>query len=87
MRVEKEFILREIAGEYIIVPTGNTVMEFNGMITVNGVGVFLWKKLQEEVTFEELLQAVLDEYEVDEETAKKDIQDFLDKLTEKGILA
>ena len=86
MRVEKEFVLREIAGDYIIIPTGKTVLEFNGMVTVNEVGVLLWKMLQQEVTFEELVKGVLEEYDVDEATARADIQEFLDKLTENNIL-
>ena len=86
MRVEKEFVLREIAGDYIIIPTGKTVLEFNGLVTVNEVGVLLWKMLQEEVTFEELVEAVLEEYDIDEATAGEDIQAFLDKLIENGIL-
>ena len=86
MRVEKEFVLREIAGDYIIIPTGKTVLEFNGLVTVNEVGVLLWKMLQQEVTFDELVEAVLGEYDVDEATARADIQEFLDKLIESGIL-
>ena len=86
MRVEKEFVLREIAGDYIIIPTGKTVLEFNGLVTVNEVGVLLWKMLQEEVTFEDLVKGVLAEYDVDEDTARADIQEFLDKLTENNIL-
>ena len=86
MRVEKEFVLREIAGDYIIIPTGKTVLEFNGLVTVNEVGVLLWKMLQEEVTFEDLVKGVLEEYDVDEATARADIQEFLDKLTENNIL-
>ena len=86
MRVEKEFVLREIAGDYIIIPTGKTVLEFNGLVTVNEVGVLLWKMLQEEVTFEDLVKGVLEEYDVDEDTARADIQEFLDKLTENNIL-
>lgn len=86
MRVEKEFVLREIAGDYIIIPTGKTVLEFNGLVTVNEVGVLLWKMLQEEVTFEDLVKGVLAEYDVDEATARADIQAFLDKLIENGIL-
>lgn len=42
MKVEKEFVLREIAGDYIIIPTGKTVLDFNGLITVNEVGASLW---------------------------------------------
>lgn len=87
MRIEKDFILREIAGDYIIIPTGRTVLDFNGLITVNEVGVTLWKMLQEEVTLETLVQGVLAEYDVEEDVAREDIQEFLDKLVEGGILA
>lgn len=87
MRIEKDFILREIAGDYIIIPTGRTVSDFNGLITVNEVGVTLWKMLQEEVTLETLVQGVLAEYDVEEDVAREDIQEFLDKLVEGGILA
>ncbi len=87
MKVGKEFVLREIAGDYIIIPTGKMALQFNGLITVNEVGVFLWNLLQEDITKEELLQRVLREYEVDETVAREDIQEFLDKLIQGGILA
>lgn len=87
MRVDKEFVLREIAGDYIIIPTGKTVLEFNGLITVNEVGVDIWKMLQEDVTFEDLVKGILDQYDVEEEVAREDIQEFLDTLISGGILA
>ena len=74
MRVDKEFVLREIAGDYIIIPTGKTVLEFNGLITVNEVGVDIWKMLQEDVTFEDLVKGILAEYDVEEEVAREDIR-------------
>lgn len=86
MKIQKEFVLREIAGDYVIIPTGKTVLTFNGLITVNEVGADLWKMLQSEVTFEDLLQGILGTYDVDEETAREDIQEFLDTLIEGGIL-
>lgn len=86
MKIEKEFILREIAGDYVIVPTGKTALEFNGLITVNELGAFIWKKLQQDVTEDELIQVILEEYEVDEETAGNDVEEFLNKLTECKIL-
>ena len=86
MKVDKEFILREIAGEYVIIPTGNTVLSFNGLISVNEVGAFLWNMLQKDVTVDELVTGVLEEYDVDEETAREDIQAFLDVLVEGDIL-
>ena len=86
MKVKKDFVLREIAEDYVIIPTGKTVLEFNGLITVNEVGQSIWKMLQDEVSFEELVQGILDEYEVEEAVAREDIQEFLDKLAEGGIL-
>lgn len=86
MRVEKEFVLREIAGDYIIIPTGSTVLEFNGLITVNEVGVTLWKMLQKEVTMEQLVSGILEEYDVEEAVAREDIQEFLNTLEKGGIL-
>lgn len=86
MKVQNEFVLREIAGDYVIIPTGKTVLSFNGLITVNEVGADLWKMLQSEVSFDDLVQGILDIYDVDETTAREDIQEFLDTLIRGGIL-
>lgn len=86
MRINKEFVLREIAGDYVIIPTGQTVLEFNGLITVNEVGVSLWNMLQQEVTEDELVRGILEEYEVEEEVAREDIREFLDTLVNGKIL-
>lgn len=86
MKIQKEFVLREIAGDYVIIPTGKTVLTFNGLITVNEVGAELWKMLQSDVTFEDLTKGILEIYDVDEETAKEDIREFLDTLEKGGVL-
>lgn len=86
MKINKEFVLREIAGDYIIIPTGRTVLEFNGLITVNEVGVSLWNMLQKGTTMDGLVQGILDEYDVEESVAREDIQEFLDTLIDGGIL-
>lgn len=87
MRINKEFVLREIAGDYVIIPTGQTVLEFNGLITVNEVGVSIWNMLQEEVTEDDLVDGILNEYEVEEEVAREDIREFIDTLVAGNILA
>ena len=87
MKITKEFVLRDIAGEHILIPIGATALELNGLITVNEVGVTIWKLLQNEVTFDEIVAAVLEEYEVEEETARADVREFLDTLIENRILA
>ncbi len=87
LKVEKQFILREMAGEYIIIPVGKTALEFNGMITVNDSSVMMWKLLQEGTDEEGLLNAMLDTYEVSEEQAKADIKEFLDELMKYDIIS
>lgn len=86
MKADKSYVLREIAGEYMIIPTGKTVLNFNGLITINEVAASIWKMLQEDVSFETLVQGILDEYDVEEKVAQKDIREFLDILSEAGIL-
>lgn len=86
MKINKNFILREIAGDYVIVPIGETAMEFNGMINVNETGAFLWKCLQEETSLDAMTEAMLKEYEVEKDEAKKDIEEFVSLLKEKKIL-
>lgn len=79
-------MMREIAGEYILIPVGEAAVQFQGMMTLNGSGLFLWRQLQEERTEEELLAAMLAEYEIDAETARADIAKFLDQLKATRIL-
>ena len=86
MKASKDFILREIAGEYILVPVGSAAGKFNGLITMNEIGSFIFKMLQEEQTEECLVQMILNEYEIDKETARNDLNDFLNQMREIGAL-
>lgn len=86
MKIQKEFVLREIAGDYVIIPTGKTTLTFNGLITVNEVGAALWKMLQSDKSLDDLVKGILDEYDVEESVAKEDIQEFLETLRKNGIL-
>ena len=86
MKIEKEFVLREIADDYVIIPTGKTVLEFNGLISVNEVGASIWEMLQQETTFEALVQGILAEYDVEEAVVREDVYEFLYQLSDKGIL-
>lgn len=82
MKIKEGYILREVAGNYVVVPLGKAALDFNGMITLNEMGAFLWKRLEQGTTKEELLEAVLSEYEVTEERALAGIDSFLEKVKE-----
>ena len=86
MRIDERFILRKIAGEYMVVPTGEKAGNCNGLILLNASGAFLWDCLQEECTLEELAWQMREEYEVSEEQARLDIGQFLTYLAKAGVL-
>lgn len=86
MKIKDGFMLRKIAGDFIIVPVGESTREFNGIITVNESGKFLWEKLQEEVSEEDLLEFMLDKYDVREDIAREDIAEFINIMKNKNIL-
>ena len=87
MKIKDGYIISTVAGENIVLPTGND-LDLSIMITLNDTGKFLWEQLQEDKTEEELLQAVVAAYEdVDQEEAKGFIADFVGHLREYDLLA
>ena len=86
MKISKDIVLREIAGEHILVPVGEAAARFQGMMTLNDTGLFLWELLQEEHSQDELVQALVEEYDVDAPTARADVEAFLQQLQKPGIL-
>lgn len=85
-RANPDFVLREIAGEYILVPTGAAAARLNGLISLNHTGACLWKALQQSRTEAELAGALLAEYEVEPAAAAADVRGFLVRLQEAGVL-
>ena len=83
MEFKKEFILREIVGEAVLIPTGATAAQFNGLMSL---GKFIWENYEKASNEDELLKFVLDEYEVDEDVAKTDLDEFLTVLKENEII-
>lgn len=86
LKLKGEFVLREIAGEVILVPVGQTALHFNGIITLNQTGVEIWKGLQEEKSREQILEELLGQFEVSRETAQTDMEAFLQYLNENGLI-
>lgn len=86
MKIKKELLKREIAGESFLIPLGKTVYDSNGMFILTELGAFIWDLLPQAESEEDILEAVLAEYEVDEETARTDIAAYLEKLRSMEIL-
>jgi len=81
-----DFVLRDIAGDLLLIPAGKAALDLNGMLTLNEVGGEIWRLLPEVKDEEELVRRLLDLYEVEETELRKDVADFLDSLRKLGIL-
>ena len=86
MKIKDGFVLREVAGSFIVVAVGEAVKNFNGIINLNETGAFLWKILETGAEKEELIAKLLAEYDVDEKTATEDVNKFINKLSEAKLV-
>lgn len=86
MHIVNGFMIREVAGERVAIPGGEAVRKFSGMISLNDSAAFLLQLLQTEQTPDTLLDAVLKEFEVSEDDARKDISEFLSAMDALGLL-
>lgn len=82
--IKQGYIVREIAGEVIAVPVDSSCG--TNIVVLNPVSKFLWELMKTEKTFDELLDAMLSNYEVSKEEAEADLKDFLKQLTESGLI-
>lgn len=79
-------MLRYVAGKSIVVPIGQASVDFNGIINLNETGAFLWEHLAKGCTYDELLAALLGEYDVPQDIARRDIDAFLEVARNAGII-
>ncbi|MBR5192550.1 MAG: PqqD family protein [Clostridia bacterium] len=86
LKVKTGFILREVSETFIVLAVGERVKEFNGMITINETGAYLWKILEKGATAEDLVSALIEEYGIDKELAVKDVDAFVNKMKGAGLL-
>jgi hypothetical protein len=66
MKINENFLLRDIAGQKVVLPVGEAAEKFNGMIRLNDTGIYLWTLLEQDTTEDALLSAMLQDYEIDE---------------------
>lgn len=86
MKVKDGFMLREVAGQWLVIPIGERVVEFNGIITLSESGALLWRTMEKEIDEEALVKVILAEYIIDETTARADVAEFIAMLKERDLL-
>ena len=87
-RIKPGYILREIAGEYAIVPAGaeNKSLLENTVMAPNGSAAFIWKSFEQPSTLEDVVIQGMLEYEVEEDTIRRSIKRFINEMLEYQIL-
>lgn len=86
MKLKYDFATREIVGEYVMIPLGQGALEVRGMISTSETGALLVKALSKEITRLDLLKLILDTFEIDKDTAEKDLDEFLAQLRKLNLL-
>ena len=86
MKINPDFVLKDVAGKTIVVPVGEASIDFNGIMTLNKTAAFLFGLLQDDTTEEELILALTTHYDVSPEQASKDVKAFIKKLEAHHIL-
>ena len=87
MKIKGTFVTRDIAGDTVIVPVGETALKYNGMITATSTGAAIWQALENGTeSKEDLVRVLLDRFDVDADTASADVDDFLAQLRRADLL-
>ena len=86
MKIREGFLLRNVAGNNVVVPIGQATLDFNGMMSLNETGAFIFSKMLDGTTKEQLIEDLISEYEVEREIAQKDVDDFIKKVEGGGLL-
>ena len=86
MELKQQFVMREVAGETLLIPVGKTSLSLNGMITLNEVGAEIWKMLPDVKNEEEIVARIGEEYDAEPEEIRADVRKFLNQIRELKII-
>jgi hypothetical protein len=86
MKLKDEFVLRQVADTWVVMPLGQTSVDFNGMLTLNDSGALLWQTLEKGGDREALADALTGTYDVSREEALQDADAFVAKLVQTGCM-
>ena len=87
MKVNEGFVLTSVAGSDLIVATGKATKTLNGYITINQTARVMWDLLEKGCSEQELVGAILEKYDIDEGTARRDVCAFVEKLKNAGVIS
>ena len=85
MKIKDGFVMRDVLGKTMVVPTEEAGQDLHGFIRLNATGKVIWNAIAEGKSIEETAKAMTETYEVSEEVALRDVQAFVEKMKEAGV--
>lgn len=86
MKIREDLVLRKVGDTWAVFPIADGLKEYGNIMKLNETGAFLWQLLCNEISKEELIEALIKEYEIDKKTAEGTVEQYLTKLHEHGIV-
>lgn len=85
MKIDNNFILREVADTWVVIPTATQTVDFSRLLHLSESAAFLWRQMEQEITREDLLERFINEYYLSKEQAETDLEEFLNELKDHGV--
>ena len=70
-------VTRKTGNEYVLVPVANNIADMNSVFILNESGAFIWEQIDGKRTVADIIALITEEFEIDHETASKDVFDFI----------
>ena len=86
MRIKEGFVLRQVAGQTMVIATGEASKDFHGIIKLNATGKEIWQGLTDDLSKEQIIEKIVAQYEVEVEKATEDVEAMIKQMTEAGFL-
>lgn len=86
MKINNEYVVKKIAGDYVLIHQSVSEVDFSKIITLNEIGLIIYDSIKDNITKDEIVKRITDEYDVDVKTATSDVNDFIKKLVELKII-
>lgn len=80
-------VTRKTGNEYVLVPITNNIADMNSVYTLNETGAFIWDQINGKRSVEEIISALITEYDIDEKTASEDLFSFIENMNKYLIIS
>jgi hypothetical protein len=87
VKIKKDYVVKTVGEDIVVVPIKDEAIKFNGIMTLNRTGQFIFESLQnQDLSETDLLTLMLDKYDVEEKKAMNDIKNFINKCKKNGLI-